>query len=61
MKTHLKHVSKVKYVVALGGGRQHVLADLVVHSQRARCCLILTSLDVDGEVIDGEIHSQMSL
>lgn len=61
LKTHLKHVSKVKHVVAFGGSRQHVLAYLAVHGQRARCYLILTSLDIDGEVIDGEIHSQMGL
>lgn len=60
-KTHLKDISEIKEVVAFHWGWQHVLTYLIVDSKRTRYYLILTFLNVGCEVIDGEIHSQMSL
>lgn len=60
-KTNLKHISEVKHVVTLGWRRQDIATYLIVDSERATYYLILTSLNVNGEVMDGEIHPQMSL
>lgn len=60
-KTHLKHISKIEQVMAFRWGWQHILTYLIVESERTRYYLILTFLNVRCEVIDGEIHSQMSL
>lgn len=60
-KTNLKHVSEIKHVVALGWHRQHILTHLIVDSEGARYDQVFTFLNVKGEVMDGEIHSQMSL